>query len=181
MYVVQTANAIGNVTDQLQNIINNIAAVARTLVQRLRNFILRKLRNLLRDALDAILGDVLKDIKDSIIAKIFDALFCVFQDVINNLPLLIADFIAAIIGRFFAAPVCSAEQFINALVNNLVNDIDKALQPIISEINDILSGILEIGGQVVDAIDQVLRYSWIFMFGKRVLRSLLNLVHPHGQ
>ena len=156
LYVVQTANAIGNVTDQLQNIINNIAAVARTLVQRLRNFILRKLRNLLRDALDAILGDVLKDIKDSIIAKIFDALFCAFQDVINNLPLLIADFIAAIIGRFFAAPVCSAEQFINALVNNLVNDIDKALQPIISEINDILSGILEIGGQVVDAIDQVL-------------------------
>ena len=156
LYVVGTANAIGNVTDQLQMIINNIAAVMRTLVQRLRNFILRKLRNLLRDALDAILGDVLKDIKDSIIAKIFDALFCAFQDVIGNLPKLIADFIAAMIGRFFAAPVCAAEQFINSVLNNLIQDIDKAIQPIISEINDILSGILEIGGQIMDAIDQVL-------------------------
>lgn len=156
LYVVGTANAIGNVTDQLQIIINNISAVMRTLVQRLRNFILRKLRNLLRDALDAILGDVLKDIKDSIIAKIFDALFCAFQDVISKLPLLIADFLAAMIGRFFAAPVCAAEQFINSVLNNLIQDIDNAIQPIISEINDILSGILEIGGQIMDAIDQVL-------------------------
>jgi hypothetical protein len=156
LYVVETANTIANLTDQLQTIINNIAGVIRTLVQRLRNFILRKLRNLLRDALDAILGDVLKDIKDSIIAKIFDALFCSFQDIINKLPLLIADFIAAIIGRFFAAPVCAAEQFINATLNNIIQDIDKAIKPIIGEINDILSGVLEIGGQIMDAIDQVL-------------------------
>lgn len=156
LYVVQTANTVTTITDQLQQIINNIAAVMRTLVQRVRNFILRKLRNLLRDALDSILGDVLKDIKDSIIGKIFDALFCAFQDVIDKLPELIADFIAAIIGRFFAAPICAAEQFINAILNNLIKEIDDAIQPIISEINDILSGILEVGGQIIDAIDQVL-------------------------
>ena len=180
LYVVETANQITNVTDQLQTIINNIAAVMRTLVQRLRNFILRKLRNLLRDALDAILGDVLKDIKDSIIAKIFDALFCAFQDVIDNLPLLIADFIAAVIGRFFAAPVCAAEQFINAVLNNLIQDIDKAIQPIINEINDILSGILEIGGQIMDAIDQVLGILGFLCISKECFDVTAYTASPWG-
>jgi len=180
LYVVETANQIANVTDQLQTIINNVAAVMRTLVQRLRNFILRKLRNLLRDALDAILGDVLKDIKDSIIAKIFDALFCAFQDVINKLPLLIADFIAAIIGRFFAAPVCAAEQFINAVLNNLIQDIDNAIQPIINEINDILSGILEIGGQIMDAIDQVLGILGFLCINKECFDVTAYTASPWG-
>jgi len=156
VYVEGTVNKLTNLVDEIQATIENIAAIMRTLVQRVRNYLLRKLRNLLKDALEIILGDVLKDIRDSIIAKILNALFCAIQKTIEDLPLLIADFIAAIIGRVFSVPICAAEQFINALVNNIILGIEEAISPILDEINDILGGVLEVGGEIFAAIDQVL-------------------------
>jgi hypothetical protein len=156
IYVEGTINKLSNFMDEIQEVIENVAAIMRTLVQRVRNFLLRKLRNLLRDALEIILGDVLKDIRDSVIAKILDAIFCAIQKTIEDLPLLIADFIAALIGRVFSIPICAAEQFINALVNNIILGIEEAISPILDEINDILGGVLEVGGEIFAAIDDIL-------------------------
>jgi len=155
-YVVGAINKTYDFIGQINSVIESIAAVMRTLVQRVRNFVLRKLRELLSDALELVLGDVLKDIKDAVISEILDIIFCIFQTTIDELPGLIGDFIAALIGQLAASPLCAAEKFMNALVNNVVNSIQGVLDPIIEDIQDLLNGVLDIGSAISSAIDQVL-------------------------
>lgn len=155
-YVLGAVNKVYDFVGQIQNVIQNIAAVMRTLVQRVRNYVLRELRRLLSEALEIVLGDVLKDIKDAVISEILDIIFCIFQTTIDELPGLIGDFIAALLGQLSASPLCAAEKFINALVNNILNSIQGVLDPIIADIEDLLNGVLDIGSAISSAIDQVL-------------------------
>lgn len=155
-YVVGAINKTYDFIGQINSVIENIAAVMRTIVQRIRNFVLRKLRELLSAALELVLGDVLKDIKDAVISEILDIIFCIFQTTIEDLPGLIGDFVAALIGQLAASPLCAAEKFMNALVNNVVNSIQGVLDPIIDDISDLLNGVLDIGSAISSAIDQVL-------------------------
>lgn len=155
-YVIGSINKVYDFIGQIEKVIESIAAVMRSLIQRIRNYVLRKIRELLSKALEIILGDVLKDIRDAVINEILDIIFCIFQTTIEDLPNLIGDFVAALLGRISASPLCAAEQFINSLVNNVINSIQGVLDPIIEDIEDLIDGVLDIGSAVSSAIDQVL-------------------------
>lgn len=158
VYVQGTINAIQGLTSKIRSVTDLIAGVLRILIQRVRNYIVQKLRNLLTDALASILPRLAKEIKDGIIKVIIDTLFCKFTDIIKGLVKLVEDFLFSLIGNFINAPFCAAEQFTNSLINNLANRIDKALEPILSQINNILGGISKIAGSVFQAIDFVLGF-----------------------
>lgn len=155
-YVLGSVNKVYDFAGQINKIIENIAAVLRTLIQRVRNWTLKEIRKLLSNALDVILGDVAKDLADSIIAKILDIIFCIFQITMDELPGLIGDFIAALLNKLAAGPICAAEKFVNALINNVLGALQGALNDALDEIGGYLDGILDIGGAIMDVIDQIL-------------------------
>tara|TARA_B100001094_G_scaffold311965_1_gene348161 strand:+ start:20588 stop:23185 length:2598 start_codon:yes stop_codon:yes gene_type:complete len=155
-YVLGTVNKVYDFAGQINKIIDNIAAVLRTLIQRVRNWVLKQIRTLVSNAIDLILGDVAKDLADSILAKILDIIFCIFQITIDELPGLIGDFLAALLDKIAAAPICSAEKFINALINNVLGALQGALNGAMEEISKYLDGVLDIGGAIMDVIDQIL-------------------------
>ena len=156
LYVVQTINAITDVVGQIQQIIRNIAAVARTLVQRARNFLLKQIKNAISSIITAIFGDNFKDLADGIIAEVIDIIFCILQNTIESLPDLIGDFVAGIIGQFASTPVCAAEQFINALLNNVFSTLDDILSDVAKGLDSIFSSVLSVGSSILGAIDTVL-------------------------
>jgi hypothetical protein len=156
LYVLGTVNKVYDFAGQINNIIENIAAVLRTLIQRVRNWVLRQVRQLISNAIDLILGDVSKDLADSILAKVLDILFCIFQTTIDELPGLIGDFLAALLNKLASAPLCAAEKFVNALINNVLGALQGALNEAMEEISTYLDGILDIGGAIMDVIDQIL-------------------------
>lgn len=156
LYIVGTINAVTDVAGQIRQIVRNIASVARTLVQRARNYILRKIKAAVNDLIVIIFGDVFKDLTDSILAEILDIVFCIFQNTIDDIPGLIGDFVAGIIGQFANSPVCAAQQFINAFTNNVFKQIDDILGQIEGELTDLFSGVLNIGGEIIGAIDQII-------------------------
>ena len=180
VYVVSAINKVYDFIGSIRQIIGNISAVMRTLVQRLRNFVLGKVRELISNALDIILGDVLKDIKDTVLAKVLDLIFCAFQIAVEDLPGLIGDFVAALLGRISSAPLCSAEQFINALLNNVVGGIESALNPILDEISDLLGGVLDIGGAISSAINQILGLFGFLCLEKKCVEVTKFSASPWG-
>lgn len=158
VYINGTINKIQKLKGQISKLVSTIASVLKSLVQRIRNWVLNKIRALLNDAITNLLPPLLKQIKDSLIAGIVDQLFCAFEDIIASLFNLVADFLYSLIGQIINAPLCAVEQFTNALINNLVNSIDSALGPIFDQINDILSGVASITGSVSSAIDFILGF-----------------------
>ena len=158
LYINGTINKVANLQAKISAITSAISGILKTLVQRLRNWTLNYLKALISAALELIMTNFLRTIKDSIVAGIIDQIFCAFENIIKGLFGLVGDFLYSLIGQVINTPFCAAEQWVNALVDRLVNDIDSALAPIFDNINDILSGVGEIAGSVYQAIDYILGF-----------------------
>ena len=157
-YINGAINKVQNLKNTISSITGAIAGVLKTLVQRLRNWVLNKLKKLIIDALEMIMTNFLRTIKESIVSAVIDQIFCSFEKIIKGLFGLVGDFLYSLVGQIIQTPFCVAEQFTNALINRLVNDIDNALEPVFDSINDILGGVGKIFGSVSSAIDFILGF-----------------------
>jgi len=155
-YINGAINKVENIQSQISAVTVAIASILKTLVQRLRNWILNKLKALIEQALTYVATTLAKELKQAIVGGIVDQIFCAFEEIIGGLVGLVGDFLYALIGQIINTPFCAAEQWTNALVDNLVNSIDEALAPIFDSINDILGGVAEIAGSIYEAIDFIL-------------------------
>ena len=158
LYVNGTINKIQNLTALIRSTSQIIGAVLKTLVNRLRDFLIDKIRRGIEDLIDMILPTVLKAIKSTIVQTVIDNIFCAFKDVISNLANLVGDFLFEMIGKIVNVPFCAAQQFTNALVNNVAAIVDQAVGPILDQINDVLGGVTKIIGNVFQALDYILGF-----------------------
>lgn len=158
LYVNGTINKVGQITSLIRNTGNIIAAILKILIQRLRNYLIGKIRAAIQDLLDILIPTVAKAIKNTIIQKVVDTIFCKFKDIIKGLAEMVGDFLFELIGKIVNIPFCAAEQWTNALINKLAADIDKAIGPILDQINDVLGGVGKIAGSVFQALDFILGF-----------------------
>ena len=158
LYINGTINKISNITHLIKSTAKIIAAVLKSLVNRLRDFLIDKIRKVLDSVLDSVLPTVAKQFKNTTIQLIIDQIFCSFKDIISNLLNLVIDFLNELVGKIINVPFCAAQQFTNALINNLAAIIDKALGPILDQVNDLLGGVGKIVGSVFEAIDFILGF-----------------------
>jgi len=157
-YINGSINAIKNLTGEIQATIQGIAGELKTIVQRVREWILKKIRAGIEDLLQMILPPLMKQIKSGLLKVIIDQLFCKLGDIISGLARLVADFLYSLVGQIINAPFCAAEQFTNALINKLLNDIDRAIQPILNQLNSALGSATKILSSVYEIIDFVLGF-----------------------
>lgn len=157
-YINGAINKITEITNLIRNSSSIIAAVLKTLVQRIRNFILNKIRKAIEAVINFIFTNLAKVLKDVLLQEIVQVIMCKFDDIIKGLSQLVSDFLFGLIGNVINAGFCAAEQFTNALINNLAASIDKTLGPVLDSISDVLGGIGKIAGSVFQAIDFILGF-----------------------
>lgn len=157
-FVKPVLNAITDIPNSIQNVIDTIAGAVRILVQRIRNWVIQKIKNGLGDVINNLFPNLAKAAKDGVVKLISDAIFCKFGEIIKGLGKMISDFVMSLIGNLINAPFCAAEQFTNALLNNIANRIDIAIKPIMDQINSIVGGIGKVAGSVFEAIDFILGF-----------------------
>jgi phosphatidylethanolamine-binding protein (PEBP) family uncharacterized protein len=157
-YINGSINAIKNLTGEIQATIQGIAGELKTIVQRVREWILKKVRAGIEDLLQKVLPPLMKQIKSGLLKVIVDQLFCKLGDIIKSLATLVADFLYSLVGQIINAPLCAAENFTNALLNKLMNDIDQAIQPILNQMNSALGGATKVLSSVYEIIDFVLGF-----------------------
>ncbi|MHA2218866.1 MAG: hypothetical protein ACXACY_23320, partial [Candidatus Hodarchaeales archaeon] len=158
LYVNGTINKLQNLTSLIRQTSQIIGAVLKTLVNRLRDFLLSKIRRGITDLIDLLLPTIAKAIKNTVIQAVIDNIFCAFKDIVKNLANLVGDFLFELIGKIVNVPFCAAQQFTNALVNNIAAIVDKSIGPVLDQINDVLGGITRIVGNVFQALDYILGF-----------------------
>jgi len=158
LYVNGAINKVTEITNLIRSTSAIIAGVLKTLVQRIRNFILNKIRKAIEKVISEILNNLAKTLKDVLLQEIVQVIMCKFDDIIKGLTKLVSDFLFGLIGNVINAGFCAAEQFVNALINNLAASIDEALGPVLDSISDVLGGIGKIAGSVFQAIDFILGF-----------------------
>jgi len=156
LYVNGTINKLQNITSLIRNATKIISAVLKTLINRLRDFLLDQIRKGIEKLIDELLPTVAKSIKNTVIQQVVDTIFCKFKDIAKGLANLVGDFLFELIGKMVNAPFCAAQQFTNALVNNVAAIVDSSIGPVLKDINNLLSGIASITGNVFQALDFIL-------------------------
>ena len=158
LYVNGTINKLQNITALIRNTSQIIGAVLKTLVNRLRDYLLDKIRKGISDLINMLLPTVAKVIKNTVIQAVVDNIFCAFKDIVKNLVNMAGDFLFELVGKIVNVPFCAAQQFTNALVNNIAAIVDKTVGPILDKINDVLGGVTKIVGSVFQALDFILGF-----------------------
>lgn len=158
LYVNGTINKLQNLTALIRNTSQIIGAVLKTLVNRLRDFLLDKIRTGIAALIDMLLPTIAKAIKNTIIQAVVDNIFCAFKDIVKNLANMVGDFLFELIGKIVNVPFCAAQQFTNALINNVAAIVDSAVGPVLDKINDVLGGVTKIVGSVFQALDFILGF-----------------------
>ena len=158
LYVNGAINKLSNITSLIRNTSRIIGAVLKILINRLRDYLLDKIRRGIDNLIDLLLPTIAKAIKNTIIQQVVDQIFCKFKDVIKGLANLVGDFLFELVGKIVNAPFCAAQQFTNALVNNVAALVDDAIGPVLDQINDLLGGVGKVVGSVFQALDYILGF-----------------------
>lgn len=158
LYVNGIVNKTSNLVSLVRSTSTIIASVLKGLVQRFRNYVLYKIRRGIIDVIDKLFPNLASQLKNTVIQKIVDSILCKFKDIIKGLKDLVIDFLFELIGKIANAPFCVAEQFTNALVNNLGASIDEAIGPVLDEISDVLGGATKFAGQIFEALDFIIGF-----------------------
>ena len=156
LYVMGSINKLQNLTSLVRQTSTIIGAILKTLVNRLRDFLIDKIHRGIQDLIDMLLPQIAKSIKNTIVQVVVDNIFCAFKDIIKNLVNLVIDFLKEMVEKVINVPFCAAQQFTNALINNVAALVDTAVAPILDQINDILGGVGKIVGNVFQALDFIL-------------------------
>lgn len=159
LYFDQSVGELQNLTYEISKTVSIISGVLRTLTQRIRTYILSKIKNLIRDFIENTATPFIKEKLSPIFGQLIDQVLCAFEKIFDNLANLVGDFLYALVNLGVNNPViCATEAYVNALLNNLANEIDNAIQPILSQVQDIIGGISSAVGSVFTYIDMVLGY-----------------------
>ena len=158
MYVNEVLSDLSNIRSLIKDASSIIAAALRTIVQRLRNFIIDKIRGVIQAIVDKIFTTLANTIKGTIVQKIINQILCEFTRILDGLVDFVSNFLSELVGKVINIPLCAAQQFANSLINNLAANIDKALAPILDGIGDLMGGIGKVAGSVFSAIDKILAF-----------------------
>ena len=158
LYVMGSINKLQNLTSLIRQTSTIIGAVMKTLISRLRDFLIDKIHTGIQDLIDKLLPQIAKSIKNTVVQVIVDNIFCAFKDIVKNLVNLAVDFLKQMVEKVINVPFCAAQQFTNAFVNNIAALVDNAVGPILDSINDVLGGVGKIVGSVFQALDYILGF-----------------------
>ena len=158
MYVNEVLSDLSNIRSLIKDASSIIASALRTIVQRLRNFIISKIRGVIQAIVDKIFTTLANTIKGTIVQKIINQILCEFTRILDGIVDFVSNFLSELVGKVINIPLCAAQQFANALINNLAANIDKALAPILDGIGDLIGGVGKVAGSVFSAIDKILAF-----------------------
>jgi hypothetical protein len=162
VYIVGSINMIQNIAGEITKVSEAIASILKTLIQRIRNWILNKIRELIDKALESFLTPRTKQIKEGVLQTLIEQLACSFDDIIDGLVDFAGDFLYSLVGQIIQTPLCAVQNYLNAMMNRLSLEIEESIQPFLNQLGDVLGGVINIVGQVNGIIDQILGYEAFF-------------------
>lgn len=154
-YVNGVTGVLTNLQGEIDIIAKKIAKIMTGVFNSVRDYLFSLIGKGISDFIGKSLADELVPIFGEANKKIMDQIYCIFENLIAALLKTIKDFLIALVGNFINAPLCAAEQFMGAIMNKLLNDMQQAIGPILDTLTETLGGAL---GKVNEIIDQALKY-----------------------
>jgi len=132
-----------------------ISGAFSELIRQARKYLFRKIFNGVKNLLNFIFPESF--LKDIAVKKSMDTIYCLIENIIKGLKKFIGDFLMQMIGKIVNIPLCAAEQFIAGLISEIGEQIQEAIGPAMSAIEQILGPI----GSFMGYIDKAITYAQV--------------------
>jgi hypothetical protein len=154
IYVNPSLNFIQNIPELIQETTTAVADGLADFTKLTRDFIIEQIYQGLKNIIEKLLP------KDAILAKklatdkLVDSIWCAFQNILKKISSFVFDFLAQMVGKVVAIPLCAVESFIGSMMQTIGNEISKAIGPAIQELTSVLGqGIGQVSGIISKAIN----------------------------
>lgn len=157
----QFAGAASNLNSNITSIIagysNLIAAVAKSLISKIRGFIVNRLNKELTKLFE-LLPPNLRPGASRTSEAVNNTIQCVFNKIISALLGLIKSLLTQLIDRYINAPLCAAESFISNLISSFLGDLTSGILGALSGIAGVTLNVASLLFQAFDILIGVLEF-----------------------
>ena len=154
-YVNGVTGAIANLEQEIALIASKIAKIMSGVFNKVRDYLFSKIGKGISDFIGTTLADELVPIFGEANKVIMDTIYCIFENLIKALLQTVTELLTSLLGGFVNAAICAAEEFMAAIMNKLLNDMQEAIGPILNTLNETLGGAL---GDLNTIINEALNY-----------------------
>jgi len=148
-------NEIADIPSLINETADLISGAFSELMRQARKYLFRKIFNGVKDLLNFIFPESF--LKDIAIKKSMDTIYCVIENIIKGLKNFITKFLVQMIGKIINIPLCAAEQFVGGLIATVTEQIQEAIGPAMSAIEQILGPI----GSFMSYVDKAISYAQV--------------------
>lgn len=142
VYVDPTIGALSDITSLVRESGSLIYGLITISINFVRDWIMSELSKLLSEGITSLLPKPQQGTFSKGFQGILEVIYCLFENIIKKFFYIIIDFLLQLVGKFINPLFCAAEQFASTLINRLVNEIIEAIEPILSQISDVLGGVI---------------------------------------
>lgn len=142
-------NEIVNITNQIRQVANQIGGIIKQIINNIRSGIVKCLISLFKKFLgiqkktnpaDFVLAPAAQKATKNII----DVLFCIFENLIDEIIDFVVRMLENLLGKVINGPACAAEQFVSGMMSKVMELIEDAISPVLSGISWLTGGLSNI-------------------------------------
>ncbi len=180
------SNLNSNISSLITTYTNLIAALAKSLIAKIRGFIVNRLNKELTRLFE-LLPPNLRPNAAQASKKVNNTIQCVFNKIISGLIKIVKSLLEQVVDRYVNAPLCAAESFVSNLISSFLGDLTSGILEALGEISgvaldvagllfqafDILIGVLQFLSCEPDLDCQILD-EWSFWDGSTLVKTALG-------
>lgn len=159
-WATAVSTKIENIEREINRIIDDaakfIAGGVKWIITEIQKFVINKINNTAKDFYYLLFPSQRPDLKNKM-EKANVLIACLFRRIISNLLSMIGKFLLQAVDRFINAPLCAVENFIGAILGQLIGFIKSGLDLILKPIQALL-GVFDIGQAIMGFIRDILSF-----------------------
>lgn len=150
-YIDPVLNIAVDIANEIRNFANKIVGIIKFIINNMRNGIIGLVTKLFGQFIGLVVPLPQQPPIASATKNIIDIIFCIFEKLLPILIDFLVKMLTNMVGKAINAPLCAVEQAVGAILNKLIDSIDKLLRPIFSGLNWLIGAV----GQVKDILGKV--------------------------
>lgn len=150
-FIDPVRNLVVDIKQDISRIARKIAGMFKVIMNSMRDSMFKTIGKLFK-LLGITLPSPISFPISEAVKTILDIIFCIFEKLFGPITDFIVGLLEGLLGRANNIPTCAAQEFLAALLKKLEDMLNAALSPILSGLDWLANGIMEIGNLIGEGI-----------------------------
>lgn len=143
-YIDPVLNEIVDIKNTISSVASSIGGIIRLIINAIRGGLIKCIIALFKKFIGLVVPCPQQEIFANSARKILDVLFCLFEKLIPYIIEFIEGLLLDLVDSVFSAPACAIEQWVAAILTNVMTSIEESIDVIISGISWLTGGLTNV-------------------------------------